>query len=107
MDTYSLARVDVASVAKILGVVGLLWGLIVGVMWTATGLVGGPSPGLTALAAATVGGTLYGVIAGAVTALIYNAAAGLVGGIEFELSAIPTAASADEPSLSRAGHRSD
>jgi len=46
----------------------------------------GGSPGLPELLVSIVGGALYGAIGGALTALIYNAAAGLAGGIEFEVS---------------------
>lgn len=86
MTEYTVESLGVLSLAKTLGVIGLLWGIILVLSWI---LLGGPlggRPGLPELLIAVVGSALYGVIGGALTAVIYNAAAGLVGGIELELS---------------------
>jgi hypothetical protein len=86
MTEYSVDSIDVVSLAKILGVIGLLWGIILAMGWIAPGGPMGGRPGLPELLIAIIGGALYGVIGGAITAVIYNAAAGLVGGIELEVS---------------------
>jgi uncharacterized membrane protein len=86
MPSYTVDSIDVLSLAKILGVIGLLWGIIIAISWIVLGGPMGGSPGLPELLVSIVGGALYGAIGGALTALIYNAAAGLAGGIEFEVS---------------------
>lgn len=86
METRTLEHVDVLSMAKVLGVIGLLWGLIVSITWLVTGAFGGPFPGGPELVTSTVGSLIGGVIAGGVTAILYNAAASLIGGIEFEFA---------------------
>ncbi|NHN49234.1 hypothetical protein G9464_16775 [Halostella sp. JP-L12] len=86
MTAYIVDSIGVVSLAKILGVIGLLWGIILALSWIVIGGPMGGRPGLPDLLIATIGGALYGVIGGAITALIYNAAAGLMGGIELELS---------------------
>lgn len=86
MVTYTVERLDALSLAKILGLIGLLWGVIVAVMWLVSGLVGAGSPGFTELVVAVGGGAVYGVVVGAVTAILYNAAASLVGGMQFDLA---------------------
>lgn len=78
--------IDVWALAKILGVMGLLWGLVVAVTWVAVDLLGGNVPGLPELLVTVLGGTLYGVVGGAITAVIYDAAASIIGGRELELS---------------------
>lgn len=65
---------------------GLLWGFIVAVTWLVAGLFGAGVPGLPELVASVVGGVVYGVIGGAITAIIYNAAASIIGGIQIDLS---------------------
>lgn len=86
MTEYVVETVDVVSLAKILGVIGLLWGIVLAVSWIVLGGPLGGRPGLPELVIAVVGGALYGVVGGAITAIVYNLAAGLVGGIELELS---------------------
>lgn len=86
MPTHTIDSIEVWSLAKILAVMGFLWGLIVAITWIAIGLFGGAMPGFSELLASVVGGVLYGVIGGAITAIIYNAAASLIGGIEIDLA---------------------
>lgn len=74
------------SAAKILGVMGLLWGLILGITLVAAGALGAGVPGVPEIALSVFGGAVYGVVGGAVTAIVYSAAASLVGGIEITLS---------------------
>lgn len=86
MTEQTIETVDVLSLAKILGVIGLLWGIVLAASWI---LIGGPlggRPGLPELLLAVVGGALYGVIGGAISAIVYNLAATMVGGITIELS---------------------
>lgn len=80
----TLDRIDVVSLAKVLGVVGLLWGLIVAVTWLVTGVLGGPFPGMTELLVSIVGTFLAGIIVGGVTAILFNAATSRIGGLELE-----------------------
>lgn len=86
MTEHTIDTVDVLSLAKILGLIGLLWGLVIAASWI---LIGGPlggRPGLPELLLAIVGGALYGLVGGAITAIVYNLAATMVGGIKIELS---------------------
>lgn len=82
---YSIERLDVLSLAKVVGVIGLLWGVIVAITWLAIGVVGGPFPGAPELVASTVGSLVAGILVGGITAILYNAAASLIGGLELEL----------------------
>jgi len=86
MTEYTVDSIGVVSLAKILGVIGLIWGLILAIGWIALGGPMGGRPGLPELIIAIIGGALYGGVGGALTAVIYNAAAGLVGGIELQVS---------------------
>jgi len=80
----TLEQIGVASLAKVVGVIGLLWGIILAITWLVTGALGGPFPGLPELVVSVVGGLLSGAIVGGVTAILYNAAASLIGGLELE-----------------------
>lgn len=86
MPAHTIESIEVWSLAKILGVMGLLWGVIVAITLVVAGLFGAGVPGLPELVVSVLGGVVYGVIGGAVTAIIYNAAASLIGGIQIELS---------------------
>lgn len=86
MQQYTVDTIGVSSLAKILGIIGLLWGLILALSWIVLGGPMGGRPGLPELLIAVIGGGLYGVVVGAVTAIVYNLAASVVGGIELELS---------------------
>ena len=85
MPTHTVESIGVASLARILALMGLLWGLIVAVTWLAIGLFGGPAPGGAELLAPVLLGVVYGAVGGAVTAILYNAAASLIGGIVLDL----------------------
>lgn len=86
MTDHTVDAIGVKSLAKILGIMGLLWGLVLALSWIVFGGPIGGRPGLPELLIAIVGGALYGAIGGAVTAIVYNAVAAVVGGIELELS---------------------
>lgn len=86
MASREIDSIEIWSLAKILGVMGFIWGLIVAFSWVVVGMFGGGVPGLPELLAPVVGGVIYGVIVGIITAIIYNAAASLIGGIQLELS---------------------
>lgn len=87
MPTHTIDAVDVRSLAVILGVMGLLWGLLVALSWLIIGAFGGPFPGGAELVATIVGGAVYGVIAGAISAIVYNLATTFVTGIRIDLAA--------------------
>lgn len=86
MEVRTLDEIDVASLAKVVGVIGFLWGLVLSIAWLVVGALGGPFPGAPELLIATVGSLVAGIVVGGVTAVLYNAAAGLTGGLELELS---------------------
>jgi uncharacterized membrane protein len=91
-----LKHVGVVSVAKIMAVMGLVFGFIMGIFaGILTSALGAIVPGGGGLAAgigimsiifATIAGAIGGFICGAVLAFLYNLFAGLVGGIELELA---------------------
>lgn len=93
MTAHEVQSIGVWSLAKILGVMGLLWGvlmllisLFVGVL--GGGMMGGVGYGMMGgpeLLIWLVAGPLYGVVVGAITAIVYNAAASLIGGVELEI----------------------
>ena len=80
----TLERIDVVSLAKVVGVIGLLWGTILAIAWLVTGALGGPFPGIPELVVSVVGSALSGIIIGGITAILYNAATSLIGGLELE-----------------------
>jgi len=79
-----LERIDVVSLAKVVGVIGFLWGVILAITWLVTGALGGPFPGMPELLVSVVGSLLSGIIVGGITAILYNAATSLIGGLELE-----------------------
>ena len=86
MPAHTIESIEVWSLAKILGVMGLLWGIIVAITLVVAGLFWAGAPGIPELVVSVFGGMIYGIIGGAVTAIIYNAAASLIGGIQIDLS---------------------
>ena len=105
MTTMLIKRVGVISSAKISGLIGagigLLIGLIYGLIMMTVGAAlmaqeGGPGAGfgviggLAVIIMAPIFYAVFAFVVGALYALIYNVAAGFVGGIELELeSAVP------------------
>ena len=86
MSEHSLDSIGVVSAARILGLIGLLWGLVVAISWIVIGGPFGGAPGVPELVIVVLGGAVYGVVGGAVTAIVYNAAASFVGGLKFDVS---------------------
>lgn len=84
--TRTVEAIGVVSLAKILGVMGLLWGVIMAIVSLFVGVMGAGTMGGAELAMMLVGGPIYGIVTGAVVAIVYNAAASLIGGIELELA---------------------
>jgi hypothetical protein len=111
MAEMTVRRVGVLSVAKIEGLLMMVIGLIIGVMYglifmifgaamsslapregQAMGGVGSVAIGLIIMVAVPIFYGVLGFVGGAIGALIYNAAAGIVGGIKLDLeSEIPYA----------------
>lgn len=99
MAQLTIKSVGVFSVAKIQGVIAAVFGLIIGViygliimlfgaaMMTQSRGAGGGSIiiGLLAMIGVPIFYGVIGFIGGAIGALIYNVAAGVVGGIEMEV----------------------
>jgi hypothetical protein len=108
MAEMTIKRFAVISVAKMYGLLSFIFGLIIGVIYGLFIMIFGAA--MTAFAPnrsdATAGGVstvvlglmimvlapvmygLMGLIAGAIGALIYNALAGIVGGVRFELEGV-------------------
>jgi hypothetical protein len=88
METREIIAVDVWSLGRTLGAIALIWGVIVAIVALAAGVVGGtgPFPGGPELFVGVAVSVLGGIAAGVVTAILYNAAAALLGGIEVELA---------------------
>ena len=64
---------------------GLLWRSIVAITWLLTGMFG-ILLGFLEVIETVTGGIRYGVIGGAITAIIFKAAARLIGGITIDLA---------------------
>lgn len=86
MDVKTVDRIDVVSLAKVVGAIGFLWGVLVAIVWLVAGALGGPFPGAAELLVFTLGSPISGIVVGAITAILYNAAASLIGGLEFEVA---------------------
>ncbi len=93
-----IKRIHPLSAAKIQGILGVVIGLLIGALFSLIGLVagsvatGGDSAGAAAgmlfgVGAIVILPIVYGVLgfcSGAIGALVYNLAAGWVGGIEID-----------------------
>ena len=107
MAEMTIKRLGVISVAKMYGLLAFLIGLIIGVIYGLALIIFGAA--ITAIAPnndGTVGGVgtvvmgiivmiavpitqgIFGFIAGMIGALIYNATAGIVGGVKVELEGV-------------------
>ena len=111
MAEMTIRRFNVFSVAKIQGFLGFVIGLLIGVVYglvfmifgaaisslapqsdsQAMGGVGAIVIGLIIMIAVPVFYGILGFIGGAIGALVYNLAAGVVGGLKFELEGVAPA----------------
>lgn len=108
MAQMTIRRFGVISVAKIYALLSFVLGLIIGVIYglffilfgaamTAAG-GGGPDAAAGGISTVVIGlgmmiglplfYGIFGFIMGAISALIYNALAGVVGGVKFDLEAV-------------------
>jgi len=95
MTLIEIKNFDIMSVAKIMAIVGAVFGLIMAIlgliltsfigveMLAATGIPATAGFDLMALVYGLIYGLIGGFIAGAVYSFIYNTVAGFVGGIKF------------------------
>jgi hypothetical protein len=107
MAEMTIRRFGVFSVAKMYGLLMFVFGVIIGVIYGLVFIIMGASMAAIAPGAdATAGGVstvvigiimmigipiMYGImgfIGGAIGALIYNAMAGIIGGVQFELEGV-------------------
>ena len=122
MAEMTIRRFSVFSVAKIQGFLGFVIGLLIGVVYglifmifgaaisslapqadsQAMGGVGAIVIGLIIMIAVPVFYGILGFIGGAIGALVYNLAAGVVGGLKFELEGVAPAYAPPPPQQWRA-----
>jgi hypothetical protein len=122
MAEMTIRRFNVFSVAKIQGFLGVVIGLLIGVVYglifmifgaaisslapqadsQALGGVGAIVVGLIIMIAVPVFYGILGFIGGAIGALVYNLAAGVVGGLKFELEGVAPAYAPPPPQQWRA-----
>jgi hypothetical protein len=122
MAEMTIRRFNVFSVAKIQGFLGFVIGLLIGVVYglifmifgaaisslapqadsQALGGVGAIVVGLIIMIAVPVFYGILGFIGGAIGALVYNLAAGVVGGLKFELEGVAPAYAPPPPQQWRA-----
>jgi hypothetical protein len=93
-QTYIIKQFGIVSVAKFFAVLGVIWGLIVGICVAAgIGRIGyimgamglGFAGGLFALILMIIIGGIFGFIGGAIVAIVYNVVLGATGGVEMDL----------------------
>lgn len=122
MAEMTIRRFNVFSVAKIQGFLAFVIGLLIGVIYgfafmifgaaisslapqgdsQAMGGVGAIVIGLVIMIAVPILYGLLGFIGGAIGALVYNLAAGVVGGVKFELEGVAPAYAPPPPQQWRA-----
>ena len=122
MAEMTIRRFNVFSVAKIQGFLAFVIGLLIGVIYgfafmifgaaisslapqgdsQAMGGVGAIVIGLVIMIAVPVLYSIIGFIGGAIGALVYNLAAGVVGGVKFELEGVAPAYAPPPPQQWRA-----
>lgn len=85
MTVHEIERVSVATLGRVIGVVGAAMAIIFGIPFLLLGAFFSDG-GITTYLLAIVFGASVGYVAGAATGLVYNAFAGTVGGLVIELS---------------------
>lgn len=109
MAEMTIRRFGVLSVAKMNGILWLVFGLIVGVLYglffmifgaamssfapegQGMGATGSVVVGLIFMIAMPATYGVIGLIAGAIGALVYNVLAGIIGGVKFEIEGVQQA----------------
>lgn len=86
MDTYTIERVDVRSLAMLLAVMALAWAIIIDLVWLLLGFGAAPTPGFAELLIYLLASPIAGAIVGAIAAILFNLAVVFVGGLEIELA---------------------
>ena len=91
---YMIKKLGVLSIAKFCAVLGIIWGLVVG-LFMMLGIGGiaaamgrgalGAGVGIVGLIIMIIVGAIAGFIGGAILAFIYNIVLGAIGGIEMDL----------------------
>ena len=91
---YMIKKLGVISIAKFCGILGIIWGLVVGIfMMLGIGGIAaamgrgalGAGIGIVGLIIMIIVGAIAGFIGGAILAIIYNIVLGAIGGIEMDL----------------------
>lgn len=108
MAEMTIRRFSVFSVAKVQGLLGFVIGLIIGVLYGAFFMIFGAAisslapngeqalgsgvgavvAGLIIMVVVPIFYGILGFVGGAIGALVYNVAAGVVGGVRFELEGV-------------------
>jgi hypothetical protein len=94
---HRVQRINVAQLAKLMGVLDLMLGVVVGVCFYLFSTVAGSAAssmfpmmgGIGMLIFFPVMYGVFGFVGGALIAWLYNLVAGMVGGVEFEIEAVP------------------
>jgi len=106
--TYIIREFEIVSVGKFFAVIGLIWGFVAGIFIAAG--AAGMSMG-TGTSALGIAGTvivlvltvifcgIFGFIAGAVLAIIYNLVLGAMGGVEMVLEAKGEITAEEKPGM--------
>ena len=115
MAEMTIRRFGVLSVAKMYGLITFIFGLIFGVLYGLFFIIFGAAMSAAAGSRGTVGGLssavvgigmmigfplMYGAmgfIMGAISALVYNGLAGIIGGVKFDLEGVQPDYSAPPP----------
>jgi len=84
-EVRTIEQVGTWSLAKITGLMVVLWGIIIAIPLVALGGPFGASLPVGDVAVLVVGAGLYGTFGGALSAVIYNLAAEVAGGIKIRI----------------------
>lgn len=82
METRTIERVGVISLALMVGSILFLFGVLGTLVWIVVGLSGGPFPGLPELVLTILGSAVGGAVLGGIAAIFFNLAAVVFGGLE-------------------------
>ena len=89
---YMIKKLGVMSVAKFCAILGLIWGIVMGIVvaigmqrWASYMGVSPAGSGIAAFIFMIIIGVVGGFIGGAIVAFIYNIILGATGGIEMDL----------------------